>query len=183
MLRKGEPKKSQLSVIGCVLISPCEAMRGPIKRPHPWLKQNSDLDALGTFPASPLSNLGEGGAVLFLDGMKHPFTQERKARSAIGPALRINFSLVTCPSTMPLTSPPDETSSHRVFVFLDASEPRTEVREGCGFPPESARHRDALSCACAASGPNTYIDSVAELPKHVQGRNVSGRIMERCLNW
>ena len=51
MLLKGEPKKSQLSVIGCVLIYPFESMRGRLIRPHKWLKQDSDLDALRTFPA------------------------------------------------------------------------------------------------------------------------------------
>src|SRR2546427_9724098 len=82
MLLKEEPKKSQPFVIGCVIIYPCDSMPGRLIRLHKWLKQDSGARFVPSLLSrhSPLSSLGEGGT---LHGLKHSFTQERKARSAV----------------------------------------------------------------------------------------------------
>src|SRR6266567_3542091 len=83
--------------------------------------------------------------------MKYPLAEQRKARPTI-PLSFDQFQLGHMSLHHTIIDPPGETGSHRVFVFLDASEPWTAVREGCCFPPGSARHRDVLRSACAASG-------------------------------
>ena len=58
--------------------------------------------------------------MILLHGVKHPFTQERKARSAISLPFD-QFQLGHVSLNHAVIDPPGEASSHRVFVFLDAS--------------------------------------------------------------
>src|SRR5258707_7820715 len=81
-----------------------------------------------------------------LDGVKHPFSEQRKARPTI-PLPFDQFELGHVSLDHAVIDPPGETSSHGVFVFLHPSRKRLEFRKGALFHLVKPGIK-MLTCAC-----------------------------------
>ncbi len=82
-----------------------------------------------------------------LDGVKHPFAEQRKARPTI-PLPFDQFQLGHVSLDHAVIDPPGETSSHGVFVFLHPSRKRLEFRKVTLFHLVKPGI-EMLTCACA----------------------------------
>ncbi|SRR6266487_3629298 len=82
-----------------------------------------------------------------LECMKHPFAQQRKACPAI-PLSFDQFELGHVAFDYAIVDPPGETSSHRIFVFLDPSSKGLEFGKLAAFYLVQPGI-EALSSACA----------------------------------